>query len=81
MIDKETEKGLQDIANELKEKKLYKIHADIEIQGQFYVKYIPISLSVFASSEEEAQNIARNTKCIVSSLGKTKIEYDFTKQK
>lgn len=77
MMDKEAEKFFL----ENRTKKLYKVHVTLEVKGQFTVRYLDTVVSVLADNEEQARTIARGTKCKVSSLGKTKLEYDFGKNK
>ena len=63
----------------LRNKKLFKVHADITVHGQFTSRVIPLSISVIASDEQEAKNIARHVKITNVSIAKVKQEIDFTK--
>ena len=63
----------------LRNKKLFKVHADITVYGQFTSKVIPLSISVIANDEQEAKNIARHVKITNVSINKVKQEIDFTK--
>lgn len=63
----------------LRNKKLFKVHADIIVYGQFTSRVIPLSISVIANDEQEAKNIARHVKITNVSINKVKQEIDFTK--
>ncbi len=63
----------------LRNKKLFKVHADITVYGQFTSRVIPLSISVIANDEQEAKNIARHVKITNVSISKVKQEIDFTK--
>ena len=63
----------------LRNKKLFKVHADITVHGQFTSRVIPLSISVIANDEQEAKNIARHVKITNVSIDKVKQEIDFTK--
>lgn len=63
----------------LRNKKLFKVHADITVYGQFTSRVIPLSISVIANDEQEAKNIARHVKITNVSIDKVKQEIDFTK--
>ena len=63
----------------LRNKKLFKVHADITVYGQFTSRVIPLSISVIANNEQEAKNIARHVKITNISIDKVKQEIDFTK--
>lgn len=63
----------------LRNKKLFKVHADITVYGQFTNRVIPLSISVIANDEQEAKNIARHVKITNVSINKVKQEIDFTK--
>lgn len=67
-----------DVEN-LRNKKLFKVHADITVYGQFTSRVIPLSISVIANDEQEAKNIARHVKITNVSINKVKQEIDFTK--
>ena len=63
----------------LRNKKLFKVHADITVHGQFTSRVLPLSISVIAIDEQEAKNIARHVKITNVSIKKVKQEIDFTK--
>lgn len=63
----------------LRNKKLFKVHADITVYGQFTSRVIPLSISVIANDEQEAKNIARHVKITNVRIDKVKQEIDFTK--
>lgn len=63
----------------LRNKKLFKVHADITVYGQFTSRVIPLSISVIANDEQEAKNIARHVKITNVTINKVKQEIDFTK--
>lgn len=63
----------------LRNKKLFKVHADITIYGQFTSRVIPLSISVIANDEQEAKNIARHVKITNVSITNVRTEIDFTK--
>lgn len=63
----------------LRNKKLFKVHADITVHGQFTSRVLPLSISVIANDEQEAKNIARQVKITNVSIDKVKQEIDFTK--
>ena len=63
----------------LRDKKLFKVHADITVYVQFTSRVIPLSISVIANDEQEAKNIARHVKITNVSINKVKQEIDFTK--
>lgn len=63
----------------LRNKKLFKVHADITVYGQFTSRVLPLSISVIANDEQEAKNIARHVKITNVSINKVKQEIDFTK--
>lgn len=63
----------------LRNKKLFKVHADITVYGQFTSRVIPLSISVIANDEQEAKNIVRHVKITNVSINKVKQEIDFTK--
>ena len=63
----------------LRDKKLFKVHVDITVYGQFTSRVIPLSISVIANDEQEAKNIARHVKITNVSIDKVKQEIDFTK--
>lgn len=67
-----------DVEN-LRNKKLFKVHADITLYGQFTSRVIPLSISIIANDEQEAKNIARHVKITNVSINKVKQEIDFTK--
>ena len=63
----------------LRNKKLFKVHADITVYGQFTSRVIPLSISVIANDEQEAKNIARHVKITNVSITNVRTEVDFTK--
>lgn len=67
-----------DVEN-LRNKKLFKVHVDITVYGQFTSRVIPLSISIIANDEQEAKNIARHVKITNVSINKVKQEIDFTK--
>ena len=73
MMDINTEK------ENLRNKKLFKVHAEITVYGQFTSRVIPLSISIIANDEQEAKNIARHVKITNVSINKVKQEIDFTK--
>lgn len=70
---------MMDVVENLRNKKLFKVHADITVHGQFTSRVIPLSISVIANDEQEAKNIARHVKITNVSIDKVKQEIDFTK--
>ena len=63
----------------LRNKKLFKVHADITVYGQFTSRVLPLSISVIANDEQEAKNIARHVKITNVSITNVRKEIDFTK--
>lgn len=63
----------------LRNKKLFKVHADITVYGQFTSRVIPLTISVIANDEQEAKNIARHVKITNVSIDKVEQKIDFTK--
>lgn len=63
----------------LRNKKLFKVHVDITVHGQFTSRVLPLSISVIANDEQEAKDIARHVKITNVSINKVKQEIDFTK--
>lgn len=63
----------------LRDKKLFKVHADITVYGQFTSRVIPLSISIIATNEQEAKNIARHVKITDVNITNVKEEVDFTK--
>lgn len=72
----QTNLNREEMMHSLRNKKLYKVHIDITIKGQFTTKVIPSVISVMADDEQEAKNIARHTTFSVN-VGKAKMEMDF----
>lgn len=68
----------KELMHSLRDKKLYKVHIDITVKGQFTTRVIPSVVSVMADSEQEAKNIASHTAFRVD-VGKAKMEMDFGK--
>ena len=63
----------------LRDKKLFKVHADITVYGQFTSRVIPLSISIIATTEQEAKNIARHVKITDVNITNVKEEVDFNK--
>ena len=63
----------------LRDKKLFKVHADITVYGQFTSRVIPLSISIIATNEQEAKNIARQVKITNVNITNAKEEVDFAK--
>ena len=63
----------------IRSKKLFKVHADITVYGQFTSRVLPLSISVIATNGQEAKNIARHVKITDVSIGKVIEGVDFTK--
>ena len=63
----------------LRNKKLFKVHADITVYGQFTSRVIPLSISIIATNEQEAKNIARHVKITDVNITNVKEEVDFNK--
>lgn len=63
----------------LRDKKLFKVHADITVYGQFTSRVIPLSISIIATNEQEAKNIARYVKITDVNITNVKEEVDFNK--
>lgn len=61
----------------LRDKKLYKVHIDLSIKCQNAVRKVSLSQSIFATSEQEAKNIARHISITGINIGKVKEEFDF----
>lgn len=64
---------------ENRNKKLYKVHVDVTIHGQFTSKVLPLSISILANNEQEARNIARHVRITSVSVDKVREEIDFSK--
>ena len=60
-------------------KKLFKVHADITLYGQFTSRVIPLSIGIIATNEQEAKNIARHVKITDVNITNVKEEVDFNK--
>ena len=63
----------------LRDKKLFKVHADITVYGQFTSRVITLSISIIATNEQEAKNIARHVKITDVNITNVKEEVDFNK--
>ena len=63
----------------LRNKKLFKVHADITIYGPFTSRVLPLSISVIATNEQEAKNIARHVKITDVNITNVRTEVDFSK--
>lgn len=75
MIDEKSKKFWLENRN----KKLYKVHVDLTVHGQFTSRVVPMSIKVLANTEQEAKNIARHVKITNVSVEKVKEEIDFSK--
>lgn len=75
MVDQEAEKFWM----QNRDKKMFKVHVDITVQGQFTSRVIPMSIKILADSEQEAKNIARHVKISNVSVQDAKLEFDFGK--
>ena len=62
----------------LRDKKLFQVHAAITVYGQFTSRVIPLSISIIATNEQEAKNIARHVKSTEVNITNVKEEVDFT---
>ena len=60
-------------------KKLFKVHADITVHGQFTSRVLPLSISIIADNEQEAKNIARQVKITNVNITNAKEEVNFAK--
>lgn len=63
----------------LRNKKLFKIHADIRVHGQFTSRVLPLSISIIADNKQEAIDIARQVKITEVNITNVKEEVDFSK--
>lgn len=63
----------------LRNKKLFKVHADITVHGQFTSRVLPLSISIIANNEQEAINIARQVKITNVNITNIRTEVDFNK--
>lgn len=63
----------------LRNKKLFKVHADITVHGQFTSRVLPLSISIIANNEQEAINIARQVKITNVNITNITTEVDFSK--
>lgn len=63
----------------LRNKKLFKVHADIRVHGQFTSRVLPLSISIIANNEQEAINIARQVKITNVNITNITTEVDFSK--
>lgn len=61
----------------LRDKKLYKVHIDLKLKCQNMSRNVSISQSIYATSEQEAKNIARHISISGISIGKVKEEFNF----
>lgn len=60
-------------------KKLFKVHADITVHGQFTSRVLPLSISIIADNKQEAIDIARQVKITNVNITNVKEEVDFSK--
>ena len=63
----------------LRNKKLFKVHADITVHGQFTSRVLPLSICVIAVDEQEAKDIARQVKITDVNITNVRTEVDFSK--
>lgn len=70
---------MDDNVKNLRDKKLFKVYADITVHGQFTSKVVPLSISIIATNEQEAKNIASHVKITDVHITNVKEEVDFTK--
>lgn len=63
----------------LRNKKLFKVHADITVHGQFTSRVLPLSISIIANDGQEAKNIARQVKITNVNITNVRTEVDFSK--
>ena len=63
----------------LRNKKLFKVHADITVHGQFTSRVLPLSICVIAVDEQEAKDIARHVKITNVNITNVRTEVDFSK--
>ena len=68
-----------DVVENLRNKKLFKVNADITVHGQFTSRVLPLSISIIATNEQEAKNIVRHVKITDVNITNAKEEVDFTK--
>ena len=60
-----------------KTKKMYKVHVDIKVEGQITTKYIDTVINVMADTEDEANEIAYETKFSIENISEPKMKFDF----
>lgn len=60
-----------------KTKKMYKVHVDIKVEGQITTKYIDTVINVMADTEDEAKEIAYETKLSIENISEPKMKFDF----
>ena len=60
-----------------KTKKMYKVHVDIKVEGQITTKYIDTVINVMADTEDEAKEIAYETKFSIENISEAKMKFDF----
>ena len=60
-----------------KTKKMYKVHVDIKVEGQITTKYIDTVINVMADTEDEAKEIAYETKFSIENISEPKMKFDF----
>lgn len=68
-----------DVVENLRNKKLFKVHADITVHGQFTSRVLPLSISIIADNKQEAIDIARQVKITNVNITNIKTEVDFSK--
>lgn len=70
---------MMDVVENLRNKKLFKVHADITVHGQFTSRVLPLSISIIADNKQEAIDIARQVKITNVNITNIKTEVDFSK--
>lgn len=68
-----------DVVENWRNKKLFKVHADITVHGQFTSRVLPLSISIIADNKQEAIDIARQVKITNVNITNIKTEVDFSK--
>ena len=70
---------MMDVVDNLRNNNSFTVHADITVHGQLTSRVLPLSISIIATHEQEAKNIARHVKITDVNITKVKEEVDFTK--
>lgn len=68
-----------DVVENLRNKKLFKVHADITVHGQFTSRVLPLSISIIADNKQEAIDIAKQVKITNVNITNIRTEVDFSK--